>query len=49
MPDLKLAAAMKTSAMAAELVRKAIRKEQEKVKKYNEKLIKHSSKRPKGS
>ena len=47
--DLKSTSAVKTSAMAAELARKAIRKEQEKVKKFNEQLLEYSSKRPKGS
>ena len=41
--------AVKTSAMAAELARKAIRKEQEKDEKFNKVLLEHSNKQPKGS
>ena len=44
--DLKSATAIRTSAMAAEMARKAIRKEQEKVKKLNESLLEHTNKKP---
>jgi flagellar biosynthesis/type III secretory pathway protein FliH len=44
--DLKSATAMRISAIAAEMARKVIRKEQEKVKKLHESLLEHTNKKP---